>query len=194
MKIHGDVPFNPAQVKATNKYEYPFLEKDEQYTYSFLLQEDPYDSTKDEKLRAKWIEEAKLLYGEFKPSGPQKPLSTISKSRLEEIVECLKRLLLSDWNDVNFVIGTNPNDLIEIKFDMNTVDTLQGLHAYMNTMLNTNDEVIRFQLRKLPRYWGYREENFVYYMLTPPWVKLYVNDVTNQTKASNNRTALMMQG
>jgi hypothetical protein len=155
---------------------------------------DPYEATRDEKLRAKWIEEAKLLYGEFKPSGPQKPLSTISKSRLEEIVECLKRLLLSDWNDVNFVIGTNPNDLIEIKFDMNTVDTLQGLHAYMNTMLNTNDEVIRFQLRKLPRYWGYREENFVYYMLTPPWVKLYVNDVTNQTKASNNRTALMMQG
>ena len=155
---------------------------------------DPYEATRDEKLRAKWIEEAKLLYGEFKPSGPQKPLSTISKSRLEEIVECLKRLLLSDWNDVNFVIGTNPNDLIEIKFDMNTVDTLQGLHAYMNTMLNTNDEVIRFQLRKLPRYWGYREENFVYYMLTHPWVKLYVNDVTNQTKASNNRTALMMQG
>ena len=105
---------------------------------------DPYEATKDEKLRAKWIEEAKLLYGEFKPSGPQKPLSTVSKSRLEEIVECLKRLLLSDWNDVNFVIGTNPNELIEIKFDMNTVDTLQGLHAYMNTMLNTNDEVIRF--------------------------------------------------
>jgi hypothetical protein len=31
---------------------------------------DPYEATKDEKLRAKWIEEAKLLYGEFKPSGP----------------------------------------------------------------------------------------------------------------------------
>ena len=52
---------------------------------------------------------------------------------------------------------------------MQTVDTLQGLHAYMNTMMNTNDEVIRFQLKKLPRYWGYREDNFVYYMLTPPW-------------------------
>jgi hypothetical protein len=100
--------------------------------------------------------------------------------------------LLSDWNDVNFVIGTNPNDLVEIKFDMNTVDTLQGLHAYMNTMLNTNDEVIRFQLKKLPRYWGYREDNFVYYILTPPWVKLYINDVINQTKASNNRTSVMM--
>lgn len=64
----------------------------------------------------------------------------------------------------------------------------------MNTMLNTNDECIRFQLKKLPRYWGYREDDFVYYMLTPPWVKLYINDVINQTKASNERTALSMQG
>ena len=31
---------------------------------------DPYEATKDEKLRANWIEEAKLLYGEFIPSGP----------------------------------------------------------------------------------------------------------------------------
>jgi len=112
--------------------------------YGFLTIDDPYEATKDERLRAKWIEEAKLLYGEFKPSGLQKPLETVTKSRLEDIVESLKLLLLSDWNDVNFVIGTNPNDQIEIKFDIQTVDTLQGLHAYMNTMLNTNGEVIRF--------------------------------------------------
>jgi len=84
------------------------------------------------------------LYGDFTPAGADKPLSTVAKSRLEDIVETLKKLLLSDWNDVNFVIGTNPNDQIEVKFDLQTVDTIQGLHAYMNTMLNTNDEVIRF--------------------------------------------------
>lgn len=151
--------FNPGQVKRLLKHEYPFGDdKDGKFVYGFLCMNDPYEATRDEKLRAKWIEEAKLLYGEFKPAGPQKPLSTVSKSRLEDIVESLKRLLLSDWNDVNFVIGTNPNDQIEIKFDKNTVDTLQGLHAYMNTMLNTNEEVIRFQLKKLPRYWGYRED------------------------------------
>jgi len=83
-----------------------------------LCLDDPYEATKDEKLRSKWIEEAKLLYGEFRPCGPQKPLSMVSKSRLEDIVETLKKLLLSDWNDVNFVIGTNPNDQIEIKFDL----------------------------------------------------------------------------
>jgi len=49
-------------------------------------------------------------------------------------------------------------------------------------------------VRKLPRYWGYREENYIYYMLNPPWVKMFINDVTNQTRASNQRTSMMMQG
>lgn len=172
------------------KYEYPFQDdKEAKFVYGFLCTGDPYEACRDEKNRAMWIEEANMLFGSFKPSGPQKPISTIQKSKLEEIVEFLKKLLLSDWNDVNFVIGTNPNDQIEIKFDLQTVDTLQGLHAYMNTMLNTNDDMIRYQLRKLPRYWGYREGSFVYYMLSPPWVKLYINDVVNQTKSSNDRTA-----
>jgi hypothetical protein len=52
------------------------------------------------------MEEAKMLYGDFKPTGPQKAISVVSKSRLSDIVETLKKLLLSDWNDVNFVIGS----------------------------------------------------------------------------------------
>jgi hypothetical protein len=93
------------------KYEYPFQDNlEEKFVYGFLCQDDPYEASKDERLRAKWIEEAKMLYGSFKPAGPQKPLTQISKSRLEDIVETLKKLLLCDWNDVNFVIGTNPND------------------------------------------------------------------------------------
>lgn len=63
---------------------------------------------------------------------------------MKEIVDCVKKLLLSDWNDVNFVLGTNPNDFIEVKFDTTTVDNPVGLHSYMNTMLNTNDDVIRY--------------------------------------------------
>lgn len=55
--------------------------------YGFLCLGDPYEATKDERLRAKWIEEAKLLYGEFRPSGPQHPLTSVSKSKLEDIVE-----------------------------------------------------------------------------------------------------------
>ena len=82
------MPFNPAQNKKLHKHEYPFLDnKDRSFVYGFLCINDPYEATKDERLRAKWIEEAKLLYGEFRPSGPQKPLTDVSKSRLEDIVE-----------------------------------------------------------------------------------------------------------
>ena len=68
----------------------------------------------------------------------------------------------------------NPNDFIEIKFDLNTVDSLQGVHAYMNTLVNCHEEIISFCLRKVTHYWGYKEKDFVYYMLGPPWVKTYI--------------------
>ena len=99
---------------------------------------------------------------------------------MAEIVDVIKKLLLSDWNDVNFVIGSkcnyfhsqapsssslisfeevslhisdhlcafqlpfcsaNPKDFIEVKFDTSTVDNLQGLHCYMNTLVNNNDDL-----------------------------------------------------
>jgi hypothetical protein len=47
------------------------------------------------------------------------------------------------------IIIANPNDFIEIKFDVDTVDNLLGLHSYMNTMLNTNADVCKYQLRKI---------------------------------------------
>jgi hypothetical protein len=75
----------------------------------------------------------------------------------------------------------NPHDFIEVKFDVSTIDNPMGLQSYMNTMLNTNDDVIRYQLRKISYYWGLREGNFIYYMLAPPWLKVYVNDAINQT-------------
>jgi hypothetical protein len=64
------MPFNPAKIKRHLIHEYPFLGKDEQFTYSFLLGDDPYESTKDELLRAKWMDEARQLFGDFKHAGP----------------------------------------------------------------------------------------------------------------------------
>ena len=74
---------------------------------------------------------------------------------MKDIVDKLKRLLLSDWNDVNFVIGTNPNDLIEIKFDIETADSAHGLNAYMNTLMNSNEIIACYNLRKVTQYWPY---------------------------------------
>jgi hypothetical protein len=110
-KMIGDHEFVPVKTKSTLKYEYPFLGANEVSVYSFLAQGDPYESTRDEKLRNLWIEECKKLFGPFKTSGAIKPLSSVTKSQLRDIVDVLKKLLLSDWNDVNFVIGSKSNFL-----------------------------------------------------------------------------------
>jgi len=99
-------PWQPSQVHHKMKYEWPFLGREEIHTRDFLMSEDPYSVGKSDALRAHWIEEAKLLYGHFKPSGPAHPIHHVSKSLMKEIVDCVKKLLLSDWNDVNFVLGS----------------------------------------------------------------------------------------
>ena len=44
----------------------PSLQKD--FIFPFLSQDDPYEATKEDVLRAKWIAENKVLFGEFKPA------------------------------------------------------------------------------------------------------------------------------
>jgi hypothetical protein len=38
----------------------------------------------------------------------------------------------------------NPADFIEIKFEVGSQDLVLGLNAYMNTLLNTNENTLRF--------------------------------------------------
>ena len=40
-----------------------------------------------------------------------------------------------------FFFLANPKDFIEVKFDTSTIDNLQGLHSYMNTLLGSNDDI-----------------------------------------------------
>jgi len=57
------------------------------------------------------------LYGEFKPSYKENSLNIHGRTVFMEILEEVKKVLLDDWDDVNFVIGTNPEEMIEIKFE-----------------------------------------------------------------------------
>lgn len=52
------------------KYKDCFLNPTEQkdYVFPFLNIDDPYEASKEDILRAKWIQEQKVLYGEFKPA------------------------------------------------------------------------------------------------------------------------------
>ena len=48
----------------------------------------------------------------------------------------IKRRLLADWTDINFIIGTNPEDYIEVRFTASSMDAPSGLKAYMNTLVD----------------------------------------------------------
>ena len=76
-----------------------------------------------------------------------------------------------DWAEVNFIIGTNPDSFIEIKFDQKSVDTELGLKAYMNTLITTHEVISQFNLRKVLKFWGYKDDKHVYFMLAPQWIK-----------------------
>jgi len=105
----------------------------------------------------------------------------VNRGKLGDMVAYIKKTLLHDWNNINFVIGTNPEDMIEIKFDKKTIDSIPGLHAYMNNLINTDDEIVSYDLRWIVYYWGYAEKKYLYYMLAPVWVHLWVNDIVNMT-------------
>jgi hypothetical protein len=49
------------------------------YVFPFLSLDDPYEATKEEILRAKWLAEQKILHGEFKPALNDKSLDRITK-------------------------------------------------------------------------------------------------------------------
>jgi hypothetical protein len=52
------------------KYEDCFLPQDakKDYVLPYLSNDDPYEDTMDEVLKAKWLHEDKILHGDFKPS------------------------------------------------------------------------------------------------------------------------------
>ena len=152
-----------------------------------MNEEDPYEAAKDEVLRYKWIEESKNLYGEFKPSFKETSLLVPGRTLFMEILEEVKKVLLADWNDVNFVIGTNPEEMIEIKFESNTIDTEKGLKIYMNNFISANTVMRKYGLRRVCHYWGYKEDSYIYYMIAPPWVRLLVNDVVNFWKITHSK-------
>jgi len=75
---------------------------------------------------------------------------------LPDIVSYIKRRLLADWSDINFIIGTNPEDYIELRFSLGSIDTPSGLKAYMGTLVDQDEMILRYQLRRVTQFWGMR--------------------------------------
>ena len=120
------------------------------------MEGDPYEASSFEVLRAKWIEDSKKIYGDFGTTMGQRDLNRENRAHLPEAVAYMKRRLLADWSDINFIIGTNPEDYIELRFLVSDEagDALSGLHAYMNCFVRADEKLSKFMLRRITEYWG----------------------------------------
>jgi hypothetical protein len=87
------------------KYEDPFGGKGSVYPF-FSGNDDPYEASKDELLRAKWLKDNKILSGDFKPAFADKCIERVNRSQLPDIVNYLKKIIMIDWAEVNFIIGS----------------------------------------------------------------------------------------
>ena len=166
-------PFFVGMDKYTWKYHDCFLPEDKpkDYVQPFFNTDDPYEASEEELLRAKWLHENKILSGDFRPAQAEKSLERLTPGQLPDIVNYVKKIIMIDWAEVNFIIGTNPDSFIEIKFDMKSIDTEHGLKAYMNTLIKSHEVISQFNLRRVIKFWGYKLKGHMYFMLAPPWIK-----------------------
>jgi hypothetical protein len=127
----------------TWKYHDCFLPQDKQkdYVMPYFTENDPYESAEEDMQRAKWLAENKFLAGDFRPAQYDKSMERLTPGQLADMVNYIKKVIMIDWAEVNFIIGTNPDSFIEIKFDRKSVDTDKGLKAYMNTLLKQHEVI-----------------------------------------------------
>ena len=95
-------------------------------------------------MRARWIADSKKLYGDFSYALADQATKRVNKQHLPDIVSYIKRRLLADWSDINFIIGTNPEDYIELRFSMSSIDAPSGLKAYMGTLVDQDEMMLRW--------------------------------------------------
>lgn len=157
----------------TWKYHDCFLapEKQKDYVMPYFTENDPFEAAEEDLYRAKWLSENKFLAGDFRPAVADKSLERLTPAQLADMVNYIKKVIMIDWAEVNFIIGTNPDSFIEIKFDRKSVDTDKGLKAYMNTLIKQHEVISQFNLRRVIKFWGYKDPQHVYFMLAPSWIK-----------------------
>ena len=120
-----------------------------------------------------------MLHGDFKPATGNKALSKVNKSMLPDIVIYLKEVIRVDWAEINFIIGSNPDELIEIKFERSP-DADIGLKPYMNTLISSNETISQFNLKRVLNFWGHTDAKYMYFLLMPPWHRQKVSEVYEQ--------------
>jgi hypothetical protein len=144
---------------------------------------EPYEAAEDQALRQKWLMDAAILSGPFRPAGRVKghggqAANEIPSARqLPEIVEQLHLQLVADWSDYPFVVCSTEDEHIVVRFELSVLETAPGLQPYMNAFARGNFVVTKYMLKKVVEDWNVTPgDGMLYFTLRPPWIKSLLTD------------------
>merc|ERR1740121_2275764 len=84
--------------------------------------------------------------------------SRSSRMTLPTIVQRLQRRLDQDWEGTTVVVSATDQDLVQVAFHMETVDSERGVNAYMSVLSKDVDLIGTLGLRKVSQLWGMKRD------------------------------------
>ena len=178
-------PFIMSDTSVKLKYEDAFsggANKDFKFN-AFNSAADPYERADDQALRFKWLQDAQILSGPFRPSGRvkgqtnQSASELPSRSTLPSMVAELRESIEQDWAEYPFLVCSTDDEHVVVRFELSTLDAEPGLGAYMNVFARSHHVVAKFQLRKVVEDWNVTPgDGHLYFTFRPPWVTSRVTD------------------
>ncbi len=170
----GGKDFVPSGLPKRTKYEDIF----ENPEYRFPYMGDAFEAAADQKLRAKWIENAKVLHGPFVPTSKKAALTQPTRAMMPDLVREIHGAIAKDWGDHTFEVMTTEDDHIAVRFLLADVRSPRGLAAYMNVMAASSHLVTKYLLTKVVEDWNSRPgDKYLYYLFRPPWVRARTTDI-----------------
>jgi len=168
MRVAGATDFVPCGATRKLKHEDGF-EDGGRFPYA----SDPYEAAQDLALRQKWLEESRVLSGPFVPAGTDAKLGERpTRAMARDIITMLQDVIVEDWEGVDVAIYANEEEQWVIRFLISSVDSEEGLVAYMNVMLRCNAVVQKYKLTKVVEHWNVKPgDGHLYFTLRPPWVQ-----------------------
>jgi len=102
-----------------------------------------------------------------------------TRRMLPELLKHIHKTLVTDWPKSNFQVSADGEDVVFVRFETKTVDSLEALTGYMNTSttdnssaLDTSGWYMKYHLRKVVELWGSTiQPDYVSFAFRPPWVK-----------------------
>jgi len=124
--------------------------------------------------------------------------SRSSRMILPIIVQRLQKRVDQDWEGTTVVVSATDQDLVQIAYHLETVDSERGVLAYMGVLSKDVELLGHLGLRKVSQLWGMRrdfsaemgvsneggetsmdesrEHTWIFFLLMPKWVRMRPTD------------------